>query len=157
MQKKKKKTRPNVIHFEAYWSHFNTHAHTKQSASCLPEERRIKRGVAVDTAVVLLEEGGGGTGMVWWTWTTTTTTATAMTRRKCNTGRFTLSRARRNSQLHGAEDLPNDGRLTLISKPLRTRTKGRGGVITTMAWDDERGNGAHQDGGHPGIVCSAGG
>lgn len=53
--------------------------------------------------------------MVWWTATTTTT----MTRRKCNTGRFTLSRARRNSQLHGAEDLPNDGRLTLISKPLR--------------------------------------
>lgn len=29
--------------------------------------------------------------------------------------------------------------------------------MTTVAWDDERGNGAHQDGGHPGIVCSAGG
>lgn len=71
----------------------------------------------MDTAVVLLEEGDGA-GMVWWTTTTT--------RRKCNTGRFTLSRARRNSQLHRAEDLPNDGRLTLISKPLRIRMKGRG-------------------------------
>lgn len=39
-----------------------------------------------------------------------------------NTGRFTLSRARRNSQLHEQEDLPGDvGRLTLISKPLRAR------------------------------------
>jgi len=55
--------------------------------------------------------------------------------------------------------LPGDGRLTLISKPLCVGWgRGRGGkTAAVMARDDRRGNGAHQDGGHPGIVCSAGG
>lgn len=64
--KKEKKKRPNVIHFEAYWSHFNTHSHshTKQSASCQPRRERIEKG-SVDVAVAV--QKGGRTTRLWTT------------------------------------------------------------------------------------------
>jgi len=65
----------------------------------------------------------------------------------------------------GRDGIPGDmGRRFARRRPFdfdfETIMRGvEGGVKTAavMARDDRRGNGAHQDGGHPGIVCSAGG
>jgi len=152
-------------------THIHAHtAHTKQSTSCLPAEERIEKG-SVDTSVVL--PGGEKRDAVG--------EVDAADdddddddddEEEGYTGRFTLSRVRRNSRLYTrVEDLPGDGRLTLISKPLCAEgvewsgvmwwLGGRGRVSVrmekTVVTRDERGNGAYQDGGHPGIVCSAGG
>lgn len=92
--------RPNVIHFEAYWSHFNTHTKIHihntlayKTFSQLPA-REDRKGVG--------EYGWVGDGEV-----DATTTMMTRRRRRWNTGwRFTLSRARRNSRRHGQRICP---------------------------------------------------
>jgi len=125
-------------------THTYTYAHkNSQPAACQREDRK---GVG----------GHSGDGGLW--------------RRGRRGGRLytTTSRYKRGgitlSVLHyrGRDGIPGDmGRGFARRRPFdfdfETIMRGVGGGKTqaVMARDDRRGNGAHQDGGHPGIVCSA--